>query len=123
MRTTWQAQLSRHVRAITLTMSVSLLLAGSAMPQMAPQFTASLGASLLWPEAADSADEVAEARPAGAMEAAAYPRAGYAGRDEAGVPRYLERAFSDEERELLREQFGLRSRRASTCPIPCRARA
>ena len=50
MRTTWQAQLSRHVRAITLTMSVSLLLAGSALPQMAPQFTASLSASLVWPE-------------------------------------------------------------------------
>ena len=107
MRTTWQAELSRHVRAITLTMSMSLLLAGSAMPQMAPQFTASLGASLLWPEAADSAAEVAEIRPDGAAEAAAYPRAGYAGRDEAGVPRYLQRAFSDEERELLREQFGI----------------
>jgi hypothetical protein len=31
----------------------------------------------------------------------------YMGRDEDGVPHYIERAFSAEERQLLREQFGI----------------
>ena len=34
-------------------------------------------------------------------------RLAYAGRDEDGVPRYVRRAFSAEERRLLREQFGI----------------
>ncbi|HET9039496.1 MAG TPA: hypothetical protein VFN40_04975 [Gemmatimonadales bacterium] len=38
---------------------------------------------------------------------AAYPRDRYAGRDEQGIPRYLDRPFSDDERRLLREQFGI----------------
>jgi hypothetical protein len=37
----------------------------------------------------------------------AYPLAGYAGRDSAGVPRYIQRPFSLEERRLLREHFGI----------------
>jgi hypothetical protein len=37
----------------------------------------------------------------------AYPVAGYAGRDEAGVPRYIQRDFSAEERHLLRKHFGI----------------
>ena len=36
-----------------------------------------------------------------------YPVAEYAGRDESGVPRYLRRPFSPEERRLLREHFGI----------------
>ena len=36
-----------------------------------------------------------------------YPVAEYAGRDESGVPRYLRRPFSAEERRLLREHFGI----------------
>jgi hypothetical protein len=47
-----------------------------------------------------------------AMEAAirtvnqpAYPVADYAGRDDAGVPRYIQRDFSVEERTLLRKHF------------------
>ncbi|HEX2219317.1 MAG TPA: hypothetical protein VHG35_10985 [Gemmatimonadales bacterium] len=36
-----------------------------------------------------------------------YPRAAYAGRDERGVPRYLGREFSPEERRLLRKHFGI----------------
>src|SRR5687767_8157897 len=31
----------------------------------------------------------------------------YMGRDEDGVPHYVQRAFSAEERQLLREQFGI----------------
>jgi hypothetical protein len=37
----------------------------------------------------------------------AYPVASYAGRDDAGVPRYIQRAFSAEERHLLRQHFGI----------------
>jgi hypothetical protein len=36
-----------------------------------------------------------------------YPVALYAGRDEHGIPRYIQRPFSDEERRLLREHFGI----------------
>lgn len=36
-----------------------------------------------------------------------YPVAAYAGRDEHGVPRYLGRPFTGEERRLLREHFGI----------------
>ena len=37
----------------------------------------------------------------------AYPAAAYAGRDDTGVPRYIERAFSEEERRMLRKHFGI----------------
>ena len=37
----------------------------------------------------------------------AYPTASYAGRDADGVPRYIQRYFSPEERRLLRERFGI----------------
>lgn len=36
-----------------------------------------------------------------------YPIAEYAGRDERGVPRYLRRPFTAEERQLLRKHFGI----------------
>ena len=36
-----------------------------------------------------------------------YPLASYAGRDELGVPRYIERPFTKEERYLLRTHFGI----------------
>ena len=36
-----------------------------------------------------------------------YPVGLYAGRDESGVPRYIGRPFSAEERRLLREHFGI----------------
>ena len=36
-----------------------------------------------------------------------YPVALYAGRDEDGIPRYIQRPFSAEERRLLREHFGI----------------
>ena len=103
-------QLSRHVCAISLTLALSISAAGRAVPQMAPHFSASLAASLFRSPAADSAgDEVGTAGTKEAAKEAAvvYPRASYAGRDEAGVPRYLQREFSAEERELLREQFGI----------------
>ena len=38
--------------------------------------------------------------------AAAEEHRSYAGRDEAGVPRYVRRIFSPEEKRVLREQFG-----------------
>jgi hypothetical protein len=37
----------------------------------------------------------------------AYPVASHAGRKDAGVPRYIERAFTAEERHLLRKHFGI----------------
>jgi hypothetical protein len=42
-----------------------------------------------------------------ALRALRYPRASYAGRDEAGVPRYVRGPFSAEERRLLRRWFGI----------------
>ncbi|HEY1334852.1 MAG TPA: hypothetical protein VGF31_11400, partial [Myxococcaceae bacterium] len=36
-----------------------------------------------------------------------YPRQTYAGRDSDGVPFYVERPFSSDERRLLRQQFGI----------------
>ena len=36
-----------------------------------------------------------------------YPVGLYAGRDGDGIPRYIQRPFSDEERRLLREHFGI----------------
>jgi hypothetical protein len=42
-----------------------------------------------------------------AMHVLWYPPTSYAGRDAAGVPRYVRRSFSDEERRLLRDQFGI----------------
>ena len=42
-----------------------------------------------------------------AMHVLWYPRASYAGRDEAGVPRYVRRGFSEDERRRLREHFGI----------------
>ena len=42
-----------------------------------------------------------------AMTTPVYPVAAYAGRDDNGVPRYIERPFSDEERRLLRAHFGI----------------
>ena len=42
-----------------------------------------------------------------AVTARVYPVAAYAGRDENGVPRYIRRAFSAEERRLLRTHFGI----------------
>ena len=36
-----------------------------------------------------------------------YPRESYAGRDERGVPRYIERPFTADERRLLRKHFGI----------------
>jgi hypothetical protein len=127
MQPVQSTQLRRHVRALGLALTLSIAAAGSALPQMAPQFTASLAASLLQPSvrgaavAGEGGEEVGFARPAAvsgeageevglapsATAAAAYPRVSYAGRDEAGVPRYLQRFFSDEERRLLREQFGI----------------
>jgi hypothetical protein len=64
-----------------------------ATAQLAPSVPASLSIT--------TADEI------GLAPSMAYPRDSYAGRDEAGVPLYVERPFSDEERMLLREQFGI----------------
>ncbi len=43
----------------------------------------------------------------GAVTTRVYPVALYAGRDEDGIPHYIQRPFSDEERRLLREHFGI----------------
>lgn len=42
-----------------------------------------------------------------AVNAVAYPPMSYAGRDSAGVPHYVERPFTSEERWLLRRRFGI----------------
>jgi hypothetical protein len=42
-----------------------------------------------------------------ALNAVTHPPMSYAGRDAAGVPHYITRPFSSDERELLRRQFGI----------------
>jgi hypothetical protein len=88
----------RYSRALILTTVLSLGLAASAVPQIATRAVASLALATGAPPAALAS---ALAPPA------EHPRERYAGRDEQGVPRYIERAFSDDERRLLREQFGI----------------
>ena len=90
----------RHFRALILIAFLSLGDAASAVPQMATRIAASFAVTR--PAIAADLDEVGLA-PA----AATYPRELYAGRDGEGVPRYIQRAFSDDERRLLREQFGI----------------
>jgi hypothetical protein len=89
----------RHFRALILTVFLLLGAAATAVPQMATRIAASLAVTR--PGTSAALDEV------GLAPAAAYPRELYAGRDGDGVPRYIERAFSDDERRLLREQFGI----------------
>ena len=112
-----RTQLSHRARALCLALMLSLTPAGRALPQMAPGLSALISAAL---DPARSLDSVADRTDAGDGEESAavrptsaarvvseYPRAAYAGRDERGVPRYLERAFSEEERDLLRREFGI----------------
>jgi hypothetical protein len=94
----------RHFRALILTAFLSLGDAASAVPQMATSIAASLAVTQPGTSEPVTTAALGEVRPA---PAAAYPRELYAGRDEEGVPRYIQRAFSDDERRLLREQFGI----------------
>jgi hypothetical protein len=103
--------------ALGLTLVLSIAPAARAWPQMAPGLSALIGATLA-PDlslaggssartAADSVGvESASALPR-ARAAASIARASYAGRDDRGVPRYLARDFSKEERLLLRREFGI----------------
>jgi hypothetical protein len=75
-------QLSTPIRALGLAILLSSAGAVPASPQMA--------------------EDVALAGSAVVVD-----RDSYAGRDGDGVPRYIERVFSNEERRLLREQFGI----------------
>ena len=83
MQPTHWSPLSRHLRALGLTLSFSMVVARSALPQMAPQFTAfslaaSLAASLLRPGAVDSSGAVEIGIASVAVTAVApavYPRA------------------------------------------------
>jgi hypothetical protein len=86
----------RRLRALTMTTLLSLGVAASAAPQMAISVAMSTDVA--------RADSSSATSPAAADE---YPRQRYAGRDERGVPRYIDRAFSDDERRLLRQQFGI----------------
>jgi hypothetical protein len=99
-----QHQHRRHFRALILIALLSLGDAASALPQMATRIAASLSVTqpgTYEPATTGDLGEVGLAPPA------AYPRELYAGRDGEGVPRYIQRAFSDDERRLLREQFGI----------------
>jgi hypothetical protein len=95
----------RHSRALILIAFLSLGDAASAVPQMATHIAASLAVTR---PATSEADTDAELDDVGLVSAAAaYPRELYAGRNGEGVPRYIQRTFSDDERRLLREQFGI----------------
>jgi len=99
------AQRRRHFRALSLTVFLSLGGAASAVPQMPTGIAASLAVTRPGHSEPTTTAALDETGPA--LAAAAYPRELYAGRDEGGVPRYIPRAFSDDERRLLREQFGI----------------
>ncbi|HUR95227.1 MAG TPA: hypothetical protein VMY76_11620 [Gemmatimonadales bacterium] len=107
-------QLHDHARALLLALTLLIAPAGRALPQMAPGLTALISASLTTSVAPASTgfegagDDLAAVPPMGdAALAVEFPRASYAGRDETGVPHYLQRFFSEDERRLLREQFGI----------------
>ncbi|HYC33147.1 MAG TPA: hypothetical protein VEB59_12735 [Gemmatimonadales bacterium] len=51
--------------------------------------------------------DLAAASGLSALRILRYPPASYAGRDESGVPRYVQSPFSAEERRLLRRWFGI----------------
>ena len=51
--------------------------------------------------------DLAAASGLSALRTLRYPPASYAGRDEAGVPRYVQSPFSSDERRLLRRWFGI----------------
>jgi hypothetical protein len=89
-------QLRCRTRAATLAFLISTASGGRAPAQMAPGLRELI---------ASSQSSFAVARPAGLV--AEYPRASYAGRDEHGVPRYIQRFFPEEERRLLRDQLGI----------------
>jgi hypothetical protein len=94
----------RHFRALILAVFLSLGAAASAVPPMATSISASLVVTQPGTSEPVPTPELGEVRLA---PAATYPRELYAGRDDEGVPRYLQRDFSDDERRLLREQFGI----------------
>jgi hypothetical protein len=89
-------QLRCRTRAATLALLISMAFGGRASAQMAPGLSDLIASSRSAFVIAGSAGLVAE-----------YPRASYAGRDERGVPRYIQRFFTDEERRLLHDQFGI----------------
>jgi hypothetical protein len=95
----------RHFRALILTVFLSLGAAASAVPQMATGIAASLVVTR--PGSAEPATNAELGDVGLAAVAATYPRELYAGRDDEGVPRYIQRAFSEDERRLLRAQFGI----------------
>jgi hypothetical protein len=97
-------QHQRRFRALILIALLSLGDAASAVPQMATSLSASLAVTRPGTSEPVTTAELGEVRLA---PAAAYPRELYAGRDDEGVPRYIQRAFSHDERRLLREQFGI----------------
>lgn len=85
------------LRSLGSRLRLVLLLAGASPHPGAAQATGGFTTSLAM---ATEAAIRAVAMPA-------YPVAGYAGRDSAGVPRYIQRPFSFQERRLLREHFGI----------------
>src|SRR5215210_3849690 len=95
----------RHFRALILIVFLSLGNVASAVPQVATRIAASL--TITRPGAPDAAMDADPDEVGLTPAAVAYPRELYAGRDGEGIPRYIQRAFSDDERRLLREQFGI----------------
>ncbi len=113
----YRTQLSHRARALCLALMLSLTPAGRALPQMAPGLSALISAALDpsrtldsvadRTDAVDGEESAAVRHTSAARVVSEYPRASYAGRDERGVLRYLGRAFSEEERDLLRREFGI----------------
>jgi hypothetical protein len=86
-----------RLRSLGTRLPLVLFLAGAGPSPGAAQATGGFTTSLAM--AAEAAIRT--------VTAPAHPVAGYAGRDDDGVPRYIQRPFSLEERRLLREHFGI----------------
>jgi hypothetical protein len=90
------ARRSYPLRALGSCLRLALLLGASPVPGAA-QATGGFTTSLA----------MATGAAMRAFTPKAWPVATYAGRDEAGVPRYLSRPFTGRERHLLRKHFGI----------------
>ena len=104
-----RTQACHRIRALTLTLALSLAPAARAVPQMAPGLSAVIGAAFAprLPRPTVSAVTSGVDSIGGDAPPATLAKSSYAGRDAGGVPRYLARHFSPEERLLLRREFGI----------------
>jgi hypothetical protein len=89
-----------------LVMLIRYLAARLGLPLLALCIPVALPAQMKEPPQGYTCYGCTPSRDSAALHRAVAPES-YMGRDEDGVPHYIQRAFSAEERQLLREQFGI----------------